>query len=706
MTEQPPNSLDPVFSPRSVAVVGASRRNDTIGYALVHNLIQNEFAGAVYPVNPNTEVVHSLRCAPSVSALPDPVDLALIVLPRHLVIDVVDECLAKGIRGLVVITAGFGEVGAEGKALEDDLLGRVRAAGARMVGPNCMGVINANPDVRLNATFAPTPAEPGSVGFVTQSGALGVAILNVAAGLGIGFTQFVSMGNKADVSANDLLEYWESDAATKVIAMYLESFGNPHRFAQIAKRVSLKKPILIVKSGRTEAGARAASSHTGAIAATDVTVSAFLDQCGVIRARTIEEMFDIAQALDRCPWPRGKRVAIVTNAGGPGIMATDSVIGLGLDLVEIGEETTAALRSFLPEAASVVNPIDMIAAAGAPEYDAAMKCLLADPGIDMVLAIHVAPLTSTPQEILRAIDDRASEVPDKPVAVVMMSTEDAYAGIRANARSIAVYRFPESAAVALSRLQQYAQWRDRPSTPAPEFEVDDERVAQMVKTTGAGFMDFENAFGVLEAYGIPVAQRQIVGAESEALRAAEEIGYPIVLKAFGSALIHKSDVGAVAVDLRSMEEFYRAFREMEQRIQSAGVRAEGFLVQEMIRGGHEVIYGLSSDKKLGSTVMFGLGGKYVEVFRDVRFGVPPLTREDAREVIDGLRGSQLLEGVRGEDPIDKDFLVEILLRLVQLTERHPDIAELDINPFIATPDRAEASAVDVRIRVSSDSSRE
>jgi acetyltransferase len=461
----------------------------------------------------------------------------------------------------------------------------------------------------------------------------------------------------------------------------------------------LKKPILIVKSGRTQEGARAASSHTGAIAATDVTVSAFLDQCGVIRANTLEEMFDIAQALDRCPSPRGNRVAILTNAGGPAIMATDSLVGMGLELAEFGEDTVASLRSFLPVDASVANPVDMIAAADVKEYDAAMQCLLDDPGVDMVLAIHVAPLTSTPQEILCAIDERAVEVPDKPVAVVMMSTEDSYANIRAKVNSIAVYRFPESAAVALTRLREYAKWRNRPQTEAPEFSVDDDLVARMIESTGSGYMSSEDAFRVLEAYGIPVVPRRSVESESEALRAAEEIGYPVVLKAFGSELIHKSDVGAVAVDLRSMEEFYRAFREMETRIQSAGIRAEGYLVQKMIRGGHEVIFGLSSDRKLGSTVMFGLGGKYVEVFRDVRFGVPPLTQEDAGEVIHGLRGHKLLEGVRGEEPVDRQFLVEILLRLVQLTDRHPQIAELDINPFIATPRADDARAVDVRIRV-------
>lgn len=692
-------SLDPIFKPRSVAVIGASRRKNSIGYSLVHNLVQNEFAGTIFPVNPTTDVIHSLRCYPSVAEIPDPVDLAVVVVPRDAVPAVVDDCLAAGIKGLVVISAGFGEVDDEGREMENAIRDKVREAGARMVGPNCMGVLNADPDVRLNATFAPTPAKPGTVGFVTQSGALGVAILNVAAGLGIGFTQFASMGNKADVSGNDLLEYWESDENTKVIAMYLESFGNPKRFAQIAKRVSHEKPILIVKSGRTEEGARAASSHTGALAAADVTVSAFLDQCGVIRANTIEELFDIAQALDRCPLPKGNRVAILTNAGGPAIMATDAFVGLGLQMASFSEETVQSLRSFLPAEASVANPVDMIAAANVDEYAKATKHLLEDPGVDIVLAIHVAPLTSTPLEILHAIGNSATGRPDKPVAVVMMASEDSYGDVRTQAESIAIYRFPESAATAMARLHEYSQWRDRPSTPAPEFDVDDDAVRTLIDATCEGYMDVESAFSVLEAYGIPVVERRIVGSESEALRAAEEMGYPLVLKAVGPELVHKSDVGAVAVDLRSMEEFYRAFTDMEKRIQAAGVRAESFLLQRMVRKGHEVIYGLSVDQKLGTTLMFGLGGKYVEVFGDVRFAVPPLSKEEALEIVEGLRGHRLLEGVRGEAPTDREFLAEVLLRLAQLSERHPRIAELDINPFLATSSRAEALAVDVRIRV-------
>ena len=435
-------TLDPIFAPRSIAIIGASRNKDTIGYALLHNLVVYEFDGTIFPVNPNADVIHSLRCYPTVLDIPDPVDLGVILVPRKLVHGVIEQCIEKKVKGLVIITAGFREVGPEGAKEEAELTARLREAGIRMIGPNCMGVINADPTVNLNATFAPSPPRPGSVGFVSQSGALGVAILNVAAELGIGLTQFASMGNKADVSGNDLVEYWEDDDQTRVIAMYLESFGNPRRFTEIAKRVSSKKPILVVKSGRTEEGMRAASSHTGALAGADVTVSAFLEQCGVIRANTIDEMFDIAQALDRCALPQGNRVGIVTNAGGPAIMATDACVNLGLQMAELSEDTRQRLRSFLPETASVANPVDMIAAAGTEEYRSAMNVMLADPGVDMVMAIHVMPLTSTPMTILHAISEEARAVSEKPVVVVMMATEESYAFIRDREDLVPVYRFP------------------------------------------------------------------------------------------------------------------------------------------------------------------------------------------------------------------------------------------------------------------------
>ena len=698
-------SLDPVFSPRSVAVVGASRDRRSLSYALLHNLIVNEFQGPIYPINPQAGFVHSLPCYPSIGAVPATVDLAVITVPQRLVMPVVEECLDHGVRGLVVISAGFAETGAEGAALEVRLRDLVRGRGARMIGPNCMGVINTDPAVSLNATFAPAPASRGSIGFVSQSGALGVAILNVAAGLGMGLTQFASMGNKADVSGNDLVEHWEHDDETRVIAMYLESFGNPRRFAPIAKRVGRKKPILIVKSGRTAAGARAASSHTGAIAGLDVTVSAFLEQCGVLRANSIEELFDLARAFDRCPLPGGRRVGIVTNAGGPAIMATDACVNLGLEIAELAPETRRELASFLPAAASLQNPVDMIASATPADYRRAVETMLRDPAVDMAMVINVTPLIGHPMEVVAEVAEASQEGPKKPVLAVVMASEEFYQEIHGRRDLPPVYPFPESAALALSKLERYAAWRRQPiDESGPDFArsgvpVDDARVAAILDRHPQGFLPPEEALGILAAYGVPAVEWRTAAGADEALAVAAEIGFPVVLKAIAPELVHKSDAGAVAVDLRNPDELRQALGRMDERLRAAGSPPREFLLQKLAQGGHEVIFGISTDPRFGPLLMFGLGGKYVEVFRDVRFAVTPLAPTEARNVVRGIRGYPLLEGVRGEAPADVDFLVEVLLRLAQLAVRHPRIQELDLNPFLACPERSGSQALDVRIRV-------
>ncbi len=702
------HSLEPVFRPRSVAVIGASRNPESIGWALVDNLLRFGFQGAVFPVNPRARAVHSLKCHPSLSAIGETVDLAVIAVPRDLVEAVVDDCCRHGVRGLVVITAGFSETGEEGARIERRIRDRVRAAGVRLVGPNCMGVINTEPEIRLDATFAPTPARRGSIGFVSQSGALGVAILNVAADLGIGLTQFVSMGNKADVSANDLLEIWEHDDNTRVIAMYLESFGNPRRFTEIAKRVSRRKPILVVKAGRTAEGAKAASSHTGALAGADVTVQALLERCGVLRADSIQDLFHMARALDRCPLPAGNRVAIVTTAGGPGLMATDACVGLGLEIAPLAAGTRTTLRSFLPPEASVANPVDMIASADAADYRRAVAAVLADEAVDMVLAVHVTPLLSNPIEILEHVAEASATRPagsadseplKKPVLAVMMATEDFYTTARGRGDLPPVYRFPESAARALATLAQHAAWRRRPVTPAAAFEVDDDAVARILESAEEGYLEPADAFRVLELYGIPTAPWRVVENRDQALAAAGELGFPVVAKAIAADLVHKSDLGGVALDLADPESLGTALDEMSRRLTAAGHPPAGYLLQRQLSGGHEVVFGVSTDPRFGPVLMFGLGGKYVEVIQDVRFGLIPLEPSEADEMIAGIRGAALLEGVRGESAADRGLLRDVLLRLAQLASRHPRIRELDINPFLATPDRPSARALDVRIRV-------
>jgi len=691
--------LDPIFSPASIAVVGASRRRESLGFSLLHNLVGNEFTGAIYPVNPEAKALHSLKCYPTLQAIPDPIDLAVILVPRQLVQGMVEQCVAKGVKGLIVISAGFSEIGEEGAERERKLRETVRAAGIRMIGPNCMGVINTAPEIRLDATFAPTPARPGAIGFVSQSGALGVAILNVAQDLGIGLTQFVSMGNKADVSGNDLLEHWEDDPETRVICMYLESFGNPRRFTEIAKRVTRKKPILVVKSGRTAEGARAASSHTGALAGADVTVSALLEQCGVLRANTIEELFDVCRALVRCPLPDGNRVGIVTNAGGPAIMATDACINQGLRMAELSDATRQGLRSFLPAEASVNNPVDMIASANADSYARTLAAVLDDPGVDMAMVINVTPVLASPTDILEVIGEVARSR-SKPVLAVMMATDEFYESVKHIRDLPPVYRFPEPAARVLLLLSRYGAWVRRPiEETEPEFDTDDAEVAALLGRTAEGYVEPEDAFRVLDLYGIPLARWRRASTAEEALEAAQEIGYPVVLKAVAPDLVHKSDVGAVQVDLRDDRDLTEAIRRTTESVTRAGHRVEGWLVQEMAKGGHEVIFGITTDPRFGPLLMFGLGGKYVEVFQDVRFGVLPLGRTDALDMVRGIRGFKLLQGVRGEAGADVSLLCEILLRLAQLAERHPRIREVDINPFLAGPDRAHARAVDARIRV-------
>jgi acetyl coenzyme A synthetase (ADP forming)-like protein len=714
------DGLEAIFAPRSIAVIGASRRRDSIGFALLHNLVANQFEGTIYPVNPHARAIHSLRCYGTVAEIPDAIDLAVVMVPRGAVQVVVEQCLARGVRGLVVITAGFGETGPEGAARETRLRETVRAAGARMIGPNCMGVINTAAAVSLNATFAPSPARPGRVGFVSQSGALGVAILNVMRDMDIGLTQFVSMGNKADVSGNDLLEYWEDDPETGVIAMYLESFGNPRRFTEIAKRVTRKKPVLVVKSGRTAEGARAATSHTGAIAGADVTVSALLEQCGVLRADTIEELFDFARALVRSPLPAGHRVGIVTNAGGPAIMATDACIDLGLQLARLAPETVANLRRFLPAEASFGNPVDMIASADAAAYGRTLAAVLDDPGVDMALVINVTPLLANPIDIMHEIA-AATHERAKPTLAVVMATDDFYRELELRRDLPPVYRFPESAARALAILARYAAWRRRPAAASPSADgadggivADDAAVAALLDRAGeGGYLGPAEAFQVLALYGVPVARWRLaavgaggaggagtVDADAAAvLAAAAEIGYPVVLKGVAPDLVHKSEARAVRVDLRSAAELAEAVAAMRADIAAAGHHLSGYLVQEMARGGHEVIFGVTTDPRFGPLLMFGLGGKYVEVFEDVRFGVLPLDAWEAGEMVRGIRGIRLLTGVRGEPGADLELLVDVLLRLARLVERHPRIAELDVNPFLAAPTRQAAKALDVRIRV-------
>jgi acetyl coenzyme A synthetase (ADP forming)-like protein len=694
-------SLDRLFRPDSIAVIGASRRAGTIGYQIVDNLLRHGFQGVIHPVNPTASAVHGVRAYPTVSAIPETIDLAIVVVPKEHVPEVVDDCGRAGVQGLVVISAGFREVGGAGVERERALMDQVRRYGMRLVGPNCMGILNTENARSMNATFAPNMPPPGHMSFLSQSGALGVTILDYAAEYGIGIHHFVSVGNKPDVSGNDVLEYWEDDPATKVILMYLESLGNPRRFTRIARRVTRKKPVVIVKSGRTGAGARAASSHTGALAGADLATDALLAQCGVLRAESVEHLFDIAMALEGQPIPAGNRVAIVTNAGGPGIIIADACEAAGLKVAPLSQATQTTLQGILPPEASVRNPVDMIASATGERYRDVLDAVLADPGVDAAIAAFVPPLGIRQVDVATHIVDAHSRRHDKPLLAVLMGRDGLPEGkAQLQAAGIPAYIFPESAARALAAMHRYQQWLARPVSEPTVFDIDSvaahRYIAKAQEDGRPGLMEHE-ALGVLAAYGIPVVAHRAVATEAEAVAAAEEVGYPVVVKALSPQVVHKTELGAVRIDLRGPDEVAEACADIAARVGAVdGARLDGFLVERFEQGGHEVIVGVNSDPAFGPVVMFGLGGIYVEALADVAFRIQPVTEDDAREMVDSIRGRKLLQGIRGERPVAVERLVEVIQRISQLAGDHPELKELDINPLLATPDGV--LAIDARMR--------
>jgi len=694
---------DAILRPRSIAVIGASRQPNTIGWQILDNLLRFGFNGPLFPVNPKAGTIHSIKAYPSVEAIPDAVDLAIVVVPKHLVLGIAEECGRKGVKGLVVITAGFAEVGGEGVEREAKLLETVKRYGMRMVGPNCMGVLNSSPDVSMNATFAPTMPPYGPVGFISQSGAMGLSILDYAEELGIGIHQFVSVGNNADVSGNDLLLYWADDPGIRVILMYLESFGDPRRFYQIARSLTRRKPIFVVKAGRTAAGARAASSHTAALAGTDLAADALMEQCGVMRAQTVEELFDYAMAFPRLPLPKGNRVAIVSNAGGPAIILADACESLGLSVHELSAETQAAIRGRVPDEAAVRNPVDLIASATAETYRDVLALVLQDPNVDAVIVSVVPPpLGSKAKDVAEAIVQVAASRRDIPVMAVLMGRQ----GIPAGMRELLVagmpgYIFPESAARALAAMNRYREWLERPMGTEHRFPADAGRVAgilERVVAEGRAKLTETEAMEVLGAYGIPTVPWRCAASADEAVAAAREIGFPVVLKVISASIVHKSDVGGVVLGLSSEKEVREGYARMLQRVRErAGVVPDAVFVQAMIPGGRETIVGSTRDPKAGPLLMFGLGGLAVEVLKDVVFRVHPVTDVDAREMVRGIRGFGFLEGVRGEPAVDLVALEEIIQRVSQLVGEHEAILEMDINPLVAFPDRV--LALDARFRI-------
>jgi acetyl coenzyme A synthetase (ADP forming)-like protein len=699
-------SIRKLLHPRSVAVIGASRSHRKIGGALVANLKRAGFNGPIYPVNPAADEVMGLRCYPGVGAIGAPVDLAIISVPAEQVPAAIEACAHAHVHGVVVITSGFAEVSAEGRAAEQQLFETVRKSGMRMVGPNCMGVLNTDPAVRLNATFAPQAPPAGNIGMYSQSGALGIAILDYMHSRGLGLSAFVSAGNRSDVSNNDLLAYWLDDPRTAVVVLYLESVGNPRKFARLAPEVARRRPIVAVKSGRSAAGRRAATSHSAALASLDVAVEALFEQAGVIRTDTLMELFDVVAMLSTQPIPAGPRVGVVTNAGGPGILLADACEAQGLTLPALSEATLRELSSFLPARAGFGNPIDMSATAGPEEYERAIAAVGADPNVDSVVAVHI-PIT----EALRA---RAAEgiargaervAAHKPVLAVPLSSHRPPQVLSAGARGhIPSYEFPENAAMVLAAAWRYARWRSRPRGITPglsPFALGAVRAVVDRVLEGAGgprWLAPEDIATILRAAGIEIALAERASV-AEAPHVAERIGYPLVAKVIAPGITHKSDIGGVIMGLNSSPAAAEAAVTLAERTRNAGAELEGVLLQREIPGGIEALVGVTTDPTFGPLVVCGLGGVMVELIRDVAFRLPPVTDIDAQEMVASLKSARLLDGYRGAAPGDRAALTAVLQRVSALVDAIPELTEMDLNPVkVLAPGRG-AVVVDARMRI-------
>ena len=683
-------SLRPFFEARSVAVLGASARRGTIGGELFRNVLEGEFAGAAYPVNRSGEPVAGVRGYRSVGEIPDSIDLAVVCVPAAVVLDSVQSVLDTGVRAVCVISAGFAEVGSEGEERQRALLALIRAHGARLLGPNCLGISSAS--VGLNATFASRSAPPGNIGFSSQSGALGLALLEATESRGLGLSAFVSIGNKADVSSNDLLEWWEDDPATEVVLLYLESFGNPRRFASLARRVARRKPILAVKSGTTGAGARAASSHTAALAGSEAAVDALFHQAGVIRAGSLEELIDVATLLSTQPMPSGRRVAVLTNAGGLGILCADACEAAGLELPPLGEQATRAAAALLPDEASLANPVDMLGSASEKSYESVLPLLLADPGIDAVIALFVPAVSATADAVAAAVARAAGMAgAEKPVLAVVMSAEGIPQALRTEPRQAAAFTYPESAARALGRAAERADWLRRPLGSVPVLaDIDRDAALAVVehalREAHDRWLEHAETRALLLAYGIPLVPERLATSADEAVEAAESLGYPVVVKT-AEAGAHKTETGGVALDLTGAD-----------AVRAAAARIGGpVVVQPMVSGGTELLAGLVQDPVFGPLVAFGPGGVLAELIGQASFRIAPLTDVDADELVSEGKAGRLVRGFRGAPPADSAALVDLVQRLSRLGLDVPVVAELDLNPVLGLPEGCVA--VDARIRV-------
>ena len=689
-------SLRAILAPRSVAVIGASTRPKSVGHELLHNLLAGGYTGAVYVVNRNHDSVLGVPAVPSPSELPAAPDLAIVAVPAAGVSEVVRACGQRGARGILLISAGFGEAGNDGRARQDEVLGIARRYGMRLVGPNCLGVVNTDPSVRLNATFARLPMRAGSLGLVSQSGALGIAVLAAAERCGLGISQFVSVGNKADVSSNDLLLSWDRDERTSVIALYLESFGNPRKFARIARRVSQRKPIIVIKAGRSAAGQRAGQSHTAAAASSDVVVNALFTQAGVLRVDTMGQMLDAARVFTSSPLPAGPRVAIVGNSGGPEILAADAAVAAGLTVAELAEGTAALIRGSAPGAAATQNPVDLGAGMQAADMAATLRSVLDAADVDAALVVFTETLVAGVDDVLRAVSEVAAGT-GKPVVVTHTGGEPRTLDVAgADRRALPIFEFPEPAAAALGLAWRYARIR---STPVPEptrlRDIDAAGARALLAerlATHTEWLAPEDASRLLVRYRIPLCPQRVVADLDGAARAAAELGYPVAVKLAGGA-VHKTDVGGVRLGVRNQRELRAAFT----AVRAAGADRAKVLIQPMVTAGTELIIGAIQDRQFGPVVMVGAGGVLADLVSERRFRLAPIAPADVDQMLGGLRINRLLDGYRGQPPVSRTALTDLLVRVSALADDLPAVAELDLNPVICRGD--ELVVVDAKVRI-------
>lgn len=697
------NNLQKIMCPKKIAVIGASSKDHTIGSDIMKRLLEYGFKGQIFPINPKDSEIHGLKAYPTVLDVPEDIDMAVIVINAKFILPVIDQCHQKGIKGLVVISAGFKETGPAGADLEAQLVKKIRDYGMTCVGPNCLGVVNTDPAVRLDACFAESLPERGDIGFVSQSGALGGGILNILKDLNLGFAQFISIGNQADVNADSAMEYWENVEDVKQILLYMESIADPKHFRSLATRITKKKPIVALKAGRSAAGASAASSHTGSLAGADKAADALLKQSGVIREFSLEKLFATAKVFSHCPIPHGDRVAIVTNSGGPGIMATDAVADHNMQMAQLSDQTKKTLRSFLPAAASVKNPVDMIASAPLEHYKKTLETVLADDNVDMIVVIYLPFLGLKDIDVAKAVMEIKAQHPNKPIVGVFMTKMDFFAALSDLDVNVPFFMYAEQAVDGLARLNQQRLWINRPHTPAPAFNVDDDAVRGIFKQVASDNRDqltTGESLRLLSAYGIRVCRDGEAANIEEAVALAEKIGYPVVMKLNSKKISHKTDVGGVRVGIENADQLRAEYTDLVDKLSAKGLMDgfEGVVIQEMVKSDREMVCGCAKDPQYGPMMMFGLGGVFVEVMKDVTFRLAPLCVEDAEDMIRSVKAYKLLEGARGSTRAQMDKIQQTLLRLSQLVIDYPFIDELDINPLMISDKDGEPIAVDGRIK--------